>query len=778
MMIKVSIIIAIYNAEKTLTHTLESLVAQTMLPQIQILCVDDCSTDTSPMIIRRYARAYPSVTPIFHNKNEGTLKARRDGVEAALGDYIMFVDSDDMLRPEACEELNRHMDTKECDFLLFGTEVLAAKDVPQDVIVNVRKLVNVQKGGCLSGNLLKEAFLERNISVSLWNKIYRTKLCQQAFSLCPEGRFLVGEDLFITFLCLYHATTMVAVKKAYYQYRIGEGITTSTEVPPEKMQAYSATSELANALKSYMDKEGTFTAHTDCWQAYRDMMLGDCIHKWFLFVPAKETAMGFDLLCRAWGADVLVEALIRAFYDQQGILAEKINRAETLRTAPRPINTIGTFYYRARNGGVERVMTQLIELWAKCGYEVVLFTDEVPDTEDYRLPKGVRRHVLPDSFSGKEENHTARYAAWRRLLLEERVDVVVHHAWLSPALLWDALAVKTMGIPLIQYTHGVFSCMLPEGDNVRMRDLHRLCRINALADRIIALSDVNAAFWRAFNLNTAVLANPCHLLTSEHAQAALDGQDVLWVGRIAPEKQPLEAIAVFMQVHKVMPEARLRIVGKADEAHRYLEMEVRSLVRRIGLERNVSFEGLHNDMTPFYASSALMLSTSRYEGYPMAIAESKVFGLPCVMYDLPYTQFARDGDGIIVVPQGDQAGAARAVIELLQDGQKRHALGVAARKNALASDPDVIRRSWIALLEDLPKPLGNQHPTPPDAILIRTLVEHLEEGLIAAQAAASQNVLPETVRSFKKISTVAFYLRHYGLVKTLRVAAGKIAKKR
>lgn len=776
-MVKVSIIMAIYNAEKILEQSLESLVAQTIIPQMQIICVDDFSTDTSPFIIRRYAAAYPSITPIFHNRNEGTLKARRDGVDAALGDYIMFVDSDDMLRPEACEELCRLMDKKACDVLLFGTEILPEKDVTQDVVANVRKLVNVQKEGNLSGDLLKAAFLERRISASLWNKIYRAKLCRQAFSLCPEGRFLVGEDLFITFLCLYHASSMMAVKKVFYCYRIGSGISTNSEVTPEKMRAYCSTAGLADTLKSYLVQEGMFAEYAACWQAYRNMMLGDCIHKWFLFVPAQEAAMGFDRLCRAWGSDVLAEALMRAFYNRQGALAGKINGAETLRAALKPVHTIGTFYYRASNGGVERVMAQLIELWVRSGYEVVLFTDEAPDAEDYQLPRGVRRHVLPGTFSRKEEDRMIRYAAWRHLLKEECVDVVVHHAWLSPALLWDVLAVKTLGIPFIQYTHGVFSCMLPEGDADRMEDLHRLCHVNALVDSIIALSDVNAAFWRPFNLKTIVLANPCHLLPSEHAQAALDRQNVLWVGRISPEKQPLDAIAIFNQVHRAMPNARLRIVGKADEAHQYLHMEACSLVRRLGLEGHVSFEGHHNDMVPIYATSALMLSTSRYEGYPMAISESKVFGLPCVMYDLPYTQFARDNEGVVMVPQGDQTRAARAIIEILKDGQKRHALGAAARKSALASDPEIIRQRWISLFENLPTRHCDAAPALPETIMIRTLVEHLEEGLQAARTAASNQVSPPGLYykgPFKKLATAAFYLRHYGLGRTLRVAAGKI----
>lgn len=101
-MIKVSIIVPIYNAEKYLTQCLDSIVNQT-LKDIEIILVDDGSTDGSAEICQSYL-SDDRVT-YFHKENEGLAAARQDGMERAQGEYIGFVDSDDWLEPDMYEKM-------------------------------------------------------------------------------------------------------------------------------------------------------------------------------------------------------------------------------------------------------------------------------------------------------------------------------------------------------------------------------------------------------------------------------------------------------------------------------------------------------------------------------------------------------------------------------------------------------------------------------------------------------------------------------------------------
>lgn len=93
---KVSVIIPVYNVEKYLRECLGSVVSQT-LPDIEIICVNDCSPDNSQEILDEYGAQYNNFVLLKHEKNKGLAGARNTGLAKARGDYIYFLDSDDFL---------------------------------------------------------------------------------------------------------------------------------------------------------------------------------------------------------------------------------------------------------------------------------------------------------------------------------------------------------------------------------------------------------------------------------------------------------------------------------------------------------------------------------------------------------------------------------------------------------------------------------------------------------------------------------------------------------
>lgn len=102
-MSKVSILVAVYNAEHFLAQCLESLVNQT-LNDLQIICIDDASTDESPNIIKRYAATDKRIVLLKLPENMGVSKARNRGLSIANGEWVMMLDSDDWLSKDALEQ--------------------------------------------------------------------------------------------------------------------------------------------------------------------------------------------------------------------------------------------------------------------------------------------------------------------------------------------------------------------------------------------------------------------------------------------------------------------------------------------------------------------------------------------------------------------------------------------------------------------------------------------------------------------------------------------------
>ena len=118
---KLSIVAAVYNLEKYLPRCLDALVNQT-LQEIEILCVDDGSTDSAPQIIDEYAKKYPNKVKAFHKTNGGEFTTRNYGLERATGEYVTFVDTDDYVEKTWAEKLYNVAKENDADMAVCGFE--------------------------------------------------------------------------------------------------------------------------------------------------------------------------------------------------------------------------------------------------------------------------------------------------------------------------------------------------------------------------------------------------------------------------------------------------------------------------------------------------------------------------------------------------------------------------------------------------------------------------------------------------------------------------------
>lgn len=163
--VKISIILPVYNVEEYLSKCLDSLVNQTF-EDIEIICIDDGSADNSLAILNSYAQR-DSRIKIIEQENSGCYVARNKGLEAAQGEYIMFVDSDDWLELDACESAYNQIKKQDSDLVIFNF-----------YNINPRKEKNLSR---FFNNLsTDETFYFDNcpedfyyINTSIWAKLYK-----------------------------------------------------------------------------------------------------------------------------------------------------------------------------------------------------------------------------------------------------------------------------------------------------------------------------------------------------------------------------------------------------------------------------------------------------------------------------------------------------------------------------------------------------------------------------------------------------------------------------
>ena len=128
---KVSLIVPVYNVETYLGRCLESCSAQT-LNDLEIICVDDGSTDNSGKILDEYAKE-ESRAIVIHKENGGLSSARNAGIRAATGEWLMFLDSDDYLEPNACERIWCEGQDEYTEIIVFGSDFFPKYPVPENV---------------------------------------------------------------------------------------------------------------------------------------------------------------------------------------------------------------------------------------------------------------------------------------------------------------------------------------------------------------------------------------------------------------------------------------------------------------------------------------------------------------------------------------------------------------------------------------------------------------------------------------------------------------------
>ena len=147
-MAKISVIIPVYNGEKYLSECLDSLVNQTF-KDIEIICVNDCSKDSSLEILNSYAQKDNRIKIINQETNQGQSIGRNIGIQASQGEYIMFIDQDDWYELNTCEEVYNQIKANDNDLLLFNIKYnayvvveLKVSEFKVEYISQVQKYMN------------------------------------------------------------------------------------------------------------------------------------------------------------------------------------------------------------------------------------------------------------------------------------------------------------------------------------------------------------------------------------------------------------------------------------------------------------------------------------------------------------------------------------------------------------------------------------------------------------------------------------------------------------
>lgn len=302
--VDISILIPIYNVEKYLPDCLDSVLKQTSA-NWEAICVDDGSTDRSSDILDTYAGKDKRIRAVHLEKNSGAVIARKTAVAQAQGKYIIFLDGDDHLEPNALETILREEKENEVDILQYGCNVWGTGLYNKEQCQILDKYLNKARGPYNSD--LGKVFIAGEINQTLWQKCLKTEIGKKAFELGEPIYCVFMEDIYIFFFVSQCAQTYRSIPNKLINYRVGTGISTTEGCDYIKYKSISAMHNVYVSLKKYIDNHSLGKEYKTFLDNLLQEILSTLWHKLGELKDPKEFLLGLNLLLNQWDADILVK---------------------------------------------------------------------------------------------------------------------------------------------------------------------------------------------------------------------------------------------------------------------------------------------------------------------------------------------------------------------------------------------------------------------------------------------------------------------------------------
>jgi glycosyltransferase involved in cell wall biosynthesis len=236
---KISVIIPVYNVENEVSRCIDSILSQSY-KNIEIIIVDDGSTDNSSIILDKYGNKYSNIN-VIHQNNMGLSGARNTGLNNCTGDYISFIDSDDFIENNMYEDMILALEETDSEIAICGRF-----DDFSYINKSIQSFTKSERTVYSKNEVMKKILLWDEIDIAAWDKIYKRELW-------TDLRFPLGrnnEDICTIPKVISNSNKIVHVGKAFYHYCHRMGSITTTYNEKKIKDFYSAINEIEYSVKN------------------------------------------------------------------------------------------------------------------------------------------------------------------------------------------------------------------------------------------------------------------------------------------------------------------------------------------------------------------------------------------------------------------------------------------------------------------------------------------------------------------------------------------------
>lgn len=323
---KISIVIPAYNVGNYLQECLDSVRNQTF-SDIEAIVVNDASPDNVGEVAAQAAAQDARIRVVTNNPNMGTHRTRMAGVENASGEYTFFLDGDDALKPDMCEQLAAEIDKHPVDVLHFGLTVVATNDLLENERQAFETFNNTPTPDSTGEDIVRDIFDESRgykVDWRVTQRLYKTSLLKKAFAAMTRDRLGRSQDGYECFVVSTFAQSYHSCKDCRgYIYYYGRGISGTNMINAAKYARYCGHFKADfNAAYEFADAQRSEMLH-DCAQGFQRKATEILANDWKVRVPEEEKAEAAKQMEAVFGPAITGRELYRFVRDDAYALLSK-----------------------------------------------------------------------------------------------------------------------------------------------------------------------------------------------------------------------------------------------------------------------------------------------------------------------------------------------------------------------------------------------------------------------------------------------------------------------
>lgn len=473
----ISIVIPVYNTGPGLKKCLDSALGQTW-KDLEVIAVDDASTDGSAQLLARRAEADPRLHVITQEKNSGTLMSRLAGIRAARGEYLMFMDHDDQLEPRILERAYRKITATGADIVHFNADLVDTAGRPVRCPKEDRIKYRCHRRALRGEAVFSALFDRREINWLPWGKLYRAELCRKAAGFIHPGHYVMGDDFYLIPIVFYFARHYEPLSVTGYHYSWGCGASMFHAMGFREFRLRQCSVLPAwDALKEFLVSQNVFESHRAAFDTLRAPMVEYLALLWKRALPDEDRREAFDFLFEYPDSSAIFRAFRTVFSGQKLTVPDLLDRTSTTRKCRRkgPGKTVCFASARAGDAPV----------------------------------------IAPDSLPPFQGADTKRWEAWLSRIRENSYDAVIFSAEdLNADSFWDFKAVQTAdALAVLELTQNHADALTQDLFGTLARE--QLCRF---ADALILPDEISYAYFRALGFRAVKKADGLQALEKTLAE--------------------------------------------------------------------------------------------------------------------------------------------------------------------------------------------------------------------------------------------------------------------